>query len=74
MPIVRLTKDSAFAPEEIRLLVAAFESACRASGLADPTNPRRDIVAQKIIEAAQRGERDAGRLRECGIMAARQPT
>jgi hypothetical protein len=27
MPIARLTKDSAFAPEEIRLMTAAFEAA-----------------------------------------------
>jgi hypothetical protein len=74
MPIVRLIQkqNSAFGPEEIRLMVAAFEAACSASGLADPDNPRREIVAQKIIQAAQGGERDIARLRECGLMAAKQ--
>jgi hypothetical protein len=69
MPIARLTKGSAFQPEEIRLMTNAFEDACRALGLTDPTNPSRDIVAKKIIEAVQAGERDQDRLRECGLTA-----
>jgi hypothetical protein len=71
MPIVRLTKDAAFEPDEIRLMTDAFEDACRVLGLADPTNPWRDIVAKKIIEAAQAGERDQDRLRACGLNALR---
>jgi hypothetical protein len=72
MPITRLTKDSPFQPEEIRLLVTAFEAACSASGILVASDPRRDIIAQRIIEAAQGGERDLMRLRECGMMAAKQ--
>jgi hypothetical protein len=71
MPFVRLTKNGAFEPDEIRLMTAAFEDACRVLGLADPTNPWRDIVAKKIIEAAQAGERDQDRLRERGLIALR---
>jgi hypothetical protein len=69
MPIARLTKDVAFEPEEIRLMTDAFEEACRALGLTDPNDRWRDIVAKKIIEATQRGERDPERLRECGVSA-----
>jgi hypothetical protein len=72
MPIVRLTKNSQFNPEEIRLLVGAFEAACSAARLVGPADPRRDIVARKIIEAAQAGERDPFRLQECGLLAAKQ--
>ena len=69
MPIARLTKDSAFAPEEIRLMTAAFEAACRTLGASEPNHPRRDIIAKKIFEAAQAGERNSERLRECGVRA-----
>jgi hypothetical protein len=72
MPIARLTKDGRFNPEEIRLLVTAFEAACSASGLTGHADDRRDIVAKKIIDAALAGERDLTRLQECGIMAAKQ--
>lgn len=71
MPIVRLTKDGPFEPDEIRLMTDAFEDACRVLGFSDPTNPWRDIVAKKIIEAAQAGERDQDKLRECGLNALR---
>jgi hypothetical protein len=69
VPIGRLTKDGAFAPEEITLLTKVFEDACRTVGLTDPANPWRDIVAKVIIEAAQAGERDPGRLRDRGVRA-----
>ena len=72
MPIARLTQGSTFGPDEIRLMTDAFEAACRASGLADPNEPRRDVVAKRIIEAAQGGERDPGRLRQVGIRAAQE--
>jgi hypothetical protein len=72
MSIARLTKDVPFNSEEIRLLVTAFEAACSASGIIDRRNPRRDIIARKIIEAALHGERELARLRECGMLAAKQ--
>jgi hypothetical protein len=71
MPIVGLTKNGSFEPDEIRLMTDAFEDACRVLGLADPANPWRDIVAKKIIEAGQAGERDQSRLLECGLNALR---
>jgi hypothetical protein len=72
MPIRRLTHGGPFEPEEIRLMTAAFEDACRILGLEDPTNSQRDIVAQKIIEAALAGERDPARLRACGVTAVKE--
>jgi hypothetical protein len=67
VPIARLAKEGAFAPEDIALLTGVFEDACRTLGLTDPNDRRRDIVAKKIIEAAQAGERDADRLRDLGL-------
>jgi hypothetical protein len=71
VPIGRLTQGSPFTPDEIRLMTIAFEDACRVLGLDDPANASRDLVAKKIIEAAQAGERNQERLRECGLSALR---
>jgi hypothetical protein len=38
--------------------------ACAALRLIDRTDPLAEVVAKKIIEHAQRGERDPNRLRE----------
>jgi hypothetical protein len=66
----------AFNPDEIRILVAAFDKAwesVQASGaIADtPTGAEsaRAILAKHIIDAAKYGERDQGRLRDGAIVA-----
>ena len=48
---------------------AAFEDVCRTLGLAELSDPLRDMVAKKVIEFAQRGERDPGRLKELTLAA-----
>jgi hypothetical protein len=62
MPIHRLLREHAFGPEEIRVLASAFERALRTLRLVDRTDPATEIVAKKIIELAQQGERDPERL------------
>jgi hypothetical protein len=69
MPIHRLLENHAFGPDEIRVLTAAFEDTLRKLRLADRTDPATEIVAKKIVELAQRGERDPVRLREGAIQA-----
>ena len=66
MAIYRLLKNRAFGPDEIKVLTAAYEEALRTLRLAR-SDPTTEIVAKKIIELAQRGERDPVRLRECAI-------
>ncbi len=63
MPIHRLLEKQAFGPDEIRVLVTAFEGALRTLRLVDRTDPAAETVAKKIIELAQQGERDPERLR-----------
>jgi hypothetical protein len=59
-----LSLDSGvFDPEAIQALTTAYENACAALH-ADRQDPLTIIVAKKIIEHAQRGERDPIRLRE----------
>jgi hypothetical protein len=66
----------AFDPEEVRILVAAFEKAwasVQASGAAFDTGTKaasaRAILAKHIIAAAKQGERDQGRLRDGALLA-----
>jgi hypothetical protein len=67
MAIYRLLKNRAFGPEEIKVLTTAYEDTLRTLRLADRADPAAEIIAKKIIEFAQRGERDPLRLRERAI-------
>jgi hypothetical protein len=67
MAIHRLLKNRAFGPDEIKVLTTAYEEALRALGLNHRADPATEMVARKIIELAQCGERDPVRLREHAI-------
>jgi hypothetical protein len=71
MPLIRLLQNSAFEPELINVMSAAFEQACRQLGLAETADPLREIVARKIIECAQTGERELARLCDCALRSLR---
>ena len=71
MPLARLLQNSAFEPEMIEAMSAAFDEACRTLGLAQVTDPLREFVARKIVECAQTGERDRVRLCDCALKAIR---
>jgi hypothetical protein len=64
MAIYRLLKNRAFGPDEIKVLTTAYEEALRTLRLKDRADPATEMIAKKIIELAQRGERDPARLRE----------
>jgi hypothetical protein len=54
-----------------------FEDVCDELGLAHRSVPLRDLVAQKLVEYAQRGERDVLRLKELvlsDVVNSRPPT
>jgi hypothetical protein len=74
MPIVPLLAQSAFDPETIETLVSVFDAAWRkveqsGSKLASPAYKRaaQEIIAKRIIEMAQRGERDPHDLAEDAV-------
>ena len=73
MPITRLLQDTAFGPDEIAVLVAAYEDALRALSLVNRTDLATEMVAKKIIELAKQGERDPVRLRERVMEAVSRP-
>jgi hypothetical protein len=71
MPIYQHLKDRSFRPDEIALLVSAFEGALQDLGLTDRGDPVVGMVARRIMAAALKGERDPVRLREAGIKGTR---
>jgi hypothetical protein len=76
MPLTRFLHDSAFGPDEIAAMAAAFEGALRKLDLIDRTDPATELVARKIIDFAQQGERDPVRLRDRTVeaLSGRPPT
>jgi hypothetical protein len=59
MPIIRLLQYEAFSPEDIGVIIGAFESAVSVLRLTERDDPETiERVARKIIKCAQTGERD----------------
>lgn len=50
-------------------MTSAYADVCRALGLDDGDQPEANAVAKKVIEFAQRGERDPVRLRDHVLQA-----
>jgi hypothetical protein len=67
MPINRLLENEAFGPEDIEVLVKAFEDTLSALGVLRRDDLLAELVAKKIIESARTGERDPIRLRDCAL-------
>jgi hypothetical protein len=72
MAIYRLLQNSAFAPEDIAPLAAAYEDCLRALKL-DRSDPMTEILAKKIIEIAQTGIRDSAQLGRLALAEIGQP-
>ena len=72
MPINRLLqKVGSFGPNEVKLLVDAFEGGIGALGV-DRNAPIAMALAKTIIALAQQGERDPVLLRERAVKAVSQ--
>jgi hypothetical protein len=68
MAINRINDSGVFDPQAVKALAAAYDDACAVLHVIDSADPRATIVAKKIIEHAQRGERDPIRLREAVLI------
>jgi hypothetical protein len=66
-----LEYHDAFTPEDVKILVDAYEDTLRALKLTDRKNPRAIAVAKIIIELAKGGERDPARLRDLAMKTLR---
>jgi hypothetical protein len=69
MPIYRLLEPGVFEPEQIATLANVFDDVLKTLGLADRSDPVTTMVARKVIEIAQTGERDPHRLKQLAIEA-----
>jgi hypothetical protein len=58
MAIYRLLQNSAFGPDDIKRMVAAYERALVLTRL-NRDDPATETVAQYVIEIAQTGEKDS---------------
>jgi len=63
--IYRFLQQSAFEPDDIERMSAAYESALKCLELKDRNDPLTEIIAKIIIEVAQSGEKHADRI--CAI-------
>lgn len=64
MTVFRLYKNKPFEPEAITMMSRAYADVCRELGLSESDQPEVYAVAKKVIEFAQRGDRDPVRLRD----------
>ena len=62
MPITPFLHNHAFEPDVIEEMSAAFTGACKNLGLIDRADPLTEIVAQRVIQLAQRGIRTKAEL------------
>ena len=63
MPITPYLAHQAFEPEVIETMSAAYVAACEALRLKVGDDPAARVVAEKVINLAQRGIRDPDALR-----------
>jgi hypothetical protein len=62
MAIYRLLQQTAFSPEDIALLVKAYDDCLLALKLPSGVNARTETVAKAVIEVAQSGIRNPGEI------------
>jgi len=67
MPIGPYLSRQAFGPEVTQAMGAAFDAVCRALAIGSTGVVHPRIVARKIIELAQTGERDPERMRDLAL-------
>ena len=78
LPFIR--SEMAFDDTTTQVMGLAFDAACTEFRDSDLTTLTREIIAERIIQAAKRGERDPERLCRVAVSAlrggekARQPT
>jgi hypothetical protein len=66
LPFIK-SEDGVFDDRTIRAMGEAFDAACKRLNSARELPVVYNILAAKIIAAAQKGERDPSRLRDAGL-------
>jgi methylmalonyl-CoA mutase cobalamin-binding subunit len=68
-PITPFLRDQAFDPETVEAMGEAFDTTCKALGLSNRNDGMTNLVAEMIIELAQRGLKNATALHLAAIKA-----
>jgi hypothetical protein len=71
--IYRLLQHAAFEPEDVEQLGAAYEEALRVLQVSDRADPITQIIAKRIIKAAQTGIHEPSELCKLAIKDLRVP-
>jgi hypothetical protein len=69
MPIKRLLERHVFPPELVVILGEVFEDVLKTLSLTNREDPVTELVAKKVIELAQSGERNPDRLKALTVQA-----
>jgi len=59
-----LKHDTVFDPNDIKVMSMALDDICKTLNLTEEAKAAREVLAERIIELAKRGERSPIRLRE----------
>ena len=73
MAIYRLLQSSAFGPEDIERVSAAYEEALRLLQLSDRTDAVTQVIAERIMRAAQSGVHESSEICRLAIKDLRVP-
>jgi len=69
MAIYRLIASGTFGPDEIRVMVAAYEGALLDLHLTDRNDPLTELIARSIVNVTAIGERDSQKVMERALNA-----
>jgi hypothetical protein len=69
VPIYRLIQPGVFPPELVAMMGQVFEDVLKTLNLADRNDPVTELVAHKVLELVQSGERDRVRLKQLTLAA-----
>lgn len=69
MAIHRLIAIGTFGPDEIKAMVAAYESALTDLGFTDRDDSLTELVAKSIVNVTATGERDPEKIKERALNA-----
>jgi hypothetical protein len=64
MTIAPFLDGNVFGPRDIQAMSSALDDLCKILNVADEAKSERELLAQKIVVLAHRGERDAALLRD----------
>lgn len=62
MSVIQFIQGSAFSPEDLQVIAAAYEKACTRLAQIEPVNGMEEALARRIIDVANLGERDPERM------------